>query len=281
MASVEQLVPVVFSLAAALCWGTSDFSGGYASRRSDSFLVTALSHAGGFVLMLTLALIMRPDLPSRSSQHWAGAAGALGGVALLIFYRALSQGMGLAAPVAAVLGAAIPAAFTMITHGLPGKLGLAGFLLAGLGIWLISRPDGSGNAGGVFIAAVAGIGFAGFFICISRTGDSSPLWSAVFSRVASLLLVGTHRAVPAGAKDRCSVGTQASRSLPDVWTSPAPHSSSAPIRLAGWTRWWSCPRFIRRLTVLLARFFLKEHFTGWKTAGILAAVAAVPLIALQ
>jgi hypothetical protein len=25
------------------------------------------------------------------------------------------------------------------------------------------------------------------------------------------------------------------------------------------------------LTVLLARFFLKEHFTGWKTAGILAA----------
>ncbi len=35
------------------------------------------------------------------------------------------------------------------------------------------------------------------------------------------------------------------------------------------------------LTVLLARFFLKEQFTYWKTAGILAAVAAVPLIALQ
>ncbi len=190
LASAEQLVPVGFSLAAALCWGTSDFSGGYASRRSDSFLVTALSHAGGFVLMLTLALIMRPDLPSRSNQLWAAAAGALGGVALLLFYRALSQGMGLAAPVAAVLGAAIPAAFTMITHGPPGKLGLAGFLLAGLGIWLISRPDGSGNSGGVFIAALAGIGFAGFFICISRTGDSSPIWSAVFSRVASLLLVG-------------------------------------------------------------------------------------------
>jgi drug/metabolite transporter (DMT)-like permease len=34
------------------------------------------------------------------------------------------------------------------------------------------------------------------------------------------------------------------------------------------------------LTVLLARFFLKEQFTRWKTIGILAAVAAVPLIAL-
>src|SRR6476660_2884473 len=190
LATAEQLVPVGFSLAAALCWGTSDFSGGYACRRSDSFLVTALSHAGGFVLMLTLALATHPDIPSRSSQLWAAAAGALGGVALLLFYRALSQGMGLAAPVAAVLGAAIPAALTMITHGLPGKLGLAGFLLAGLGIWLISRPDGSGSDRGIFTAVLAGIGFAGFFLCINRTGESSPLWSAAFSRIASFLLVG-------------------------------------------------------------------------------------------
>ena len=35
------------------------------------------------------------------------------------------------------------------------------------------------------------------------------------------------------------------------------------------------------LTVLLARFFLKEQFTRWKTVGIFAAVLAVPLIALQ
>jgi drug/metabolite transporter (DMT)-like permease len=280
LATAEQLVPVGFSLAAALCWGTSDFSGGYASRRSDSFLVTALSHAGGFVLMLTLALIMRPDLPSRSSQLWAAAAGALGGVALLLFYRALSQGMGLAAPVAAVLGAAIPAAFTMITHGPPGKLGVAGFLLAGLGIWLISRPDGSGNSGGVFIAALAGIGFAGFFICISRTGDSSPLWSSVFSRVASLLLVGTI------ALSRRHKG-------------PLLRGDAATAIFAGCLDVTGTALFIRAnqtgrldsvvvlsslypaLTVLLARFFLKEQFTGWKTAGILAAVAAVPLIALQ
>ncbi len=280
MASVEQFVPVAFSLAAALCWGTSDFSGGFASRRSDSFLVTALSHAGGFVLMLALALLLRPDLPSRSSQLWAAAAGALGGVALLLFYRALSQGMGLAAPVAAVLGAAIPAAFTMITHGPPGKLGLAGFLLAGLGIWLISRPDGSGNPGGIFLSVLAGIGFAGFFLCISRTGDSSPLWSAVFSRVASLLLVGTIAlsrrrkgpllrgdatvAIFAGCLDVTGTALFIRASQAGRLDSVVVLSSLYPA-----------------LTVLLARFFLKEQFTAWKTAGIIAAVAAVPLIALQ
>ncbi|MGA9811545.1 MAG: DMT family transporter [Terriglobales bacterium] len=280
MAVAEQVVAVGFSLAAALCWGTSDFSGGYASRRSDSYLVTAHSHAGGFVFMLALALLLHPDLPSRSSQLWAAAAGALGGVALLLFYRALSQGMGVAAPVSAVLGAAIPAAFTMITHGPPGKLGLAGFLLAGLGIWLISRPDGSGQAGGVFIAALAGIGFAGFFICISRTGDSSAIWSAVFSRVASVLLVGTIAlsrprkgpllrgdatvAVFAGCLDVTGTALFLRASQSGRLDSVVVLSSLYPA-----------------LTVLLARFFLKEHFTGWKTAGIIAAVAAVPLIALQ
>jgi EamA domain-containing membrane protein RarD len=35
------------------------------------------------------------------------------------------------------------------------------------------------------------------------------------------------------------------------------------------------------VTVLLARVVLKEHFTRWKAVGILAALAAVPMIALQ
>ena len=33
------------------------------------------------------------------------------------------------------------------------------------------------------------------------------------------------------------------------------------------------------VTVLLARFFLKERFSGWKFIGLLAALAAVPMIA--
>ena len=280
MAFAEQLVPVAFSLAAGLCWGTSDFSGGYASRRSDSFLVTALAHGSGFVLVLVLALSAHAELPSRTSQLWAAAAGASGGLALVLFYRALSKGMGLTAPVAAVLGAAIPAAFTMITYGPPGKLGLAGFLLAGLGIWLISRPDGSGNSRGVLVAALSGIGFAGFFLCISRTGESSALWSSVFSRVTSLLLVGgivlfrgrkgpllasdARIAVFAGCLDVTGTALFIRANQTGRLDSAVVLSSLYPA-----------------LTVLLARFFLKEQFTRWKMVGIVAAVAAVPLIALQ
>lgn len=273
-------MPAAFSLAAGLCWGTSDFSGGFASRRSDAFLVTLLSHAGGFVLMLTLAFATGADFPSRSSQLWAAAAGLSGGAALIIFYRALSQGMGLTAPVAAVIGAAIPAAFTMITQGLPGALAIAGFLLAGLGIWLISRPDGSGDSRGVLTAVLAGVGFSGFFICISRTGDSSVLWSSVFSRIASLLFVGVIVL------------------LRRRWA-PLRRSDAAVALFAGCLDVTGTALFIRAaqsgrldsvvvlsslypaLTVLLARIFLKEQFTRLKTVGIVAALAAVPLIALQ
>jgi drug/metabolite transporter (DMT)-like permease len=276
----ERLVPVGFSLVAALCWGTSDFSGGYASRRSDAFLVTLLSHVGGFILMLTLALATHADFPSRSSQLWAAAAGLSGGVALIIFYRALSQGMGLTAPVAAVIGAAIPAAFTMTVQGLPGPLAISGFLLAGLGIWLISRPDGSGDSRGILMAVLAGMGFSGFFLCISRTGNSSALWSSAFSRMASMFFVGAIVLV----RRR--------------W-SPLRRSDLAIALFAGCLDVSGTAVFIRAaqsgrldsvvvlsslypaLTVLLARVFLKEKFTPLKTAGILTALLAVPLIALQ
>src|SRR4051794_385007 len=187
-----QVVSTGFSLAAVVCWGVSDFTGGYASKRSDAFLVTLLAHASGFLLMGGLAVATRAPFPDRSSQLWAMLAGALGGTALAIFYRTLAGGnMGLIAPVSAVLAASIPTAFGMLTEGVPGALTIAGFLLAGLGIWLVSRPeDGAAKTDGLWMAVVAGLGFAGFFIFIHRTGNTSAIWAAAHSRVGSLIVVG-------------------------------------------------------------------------------------------
>ena len=266
---------------AALCWGSSDFSGGYASKRSDAFLVTMLSHAGGFALMLTLALSTHAAYPSPSSRNWALAAGMLGGTALAIFYRTLASGdMGITAPVAAVLGAALPAAFAMITQGLPGSAAIAGFVLAGIGIWLISRPEAGSNYAGISMAALAGIGFAGFFICIDRAGSSSALWSAAHSRFASLVIVaaivlfrrgrGRFRrsdaalALFAGCLDVTGTALFIRAEQTGRLDSAVILSSLYPV-----------------ITVLLARMVLHEHFTRWKTVGIFAALLAVPLIAMQ
>lgn len=287
MVSAEQLVPVGFSLAAVLCWGISDFTGGYAAKRSDAFIVTLLSHAGGFVLMLTLALLTRAPYPSASSRNWALLAGALGGTALAIFYRALASGdMGITAPVAAVLGAAIPAAFAMITQGLPGAFSIAGFMLAGIGIWLISRPDGSARShAGISMAALAGVGFAGFFICIDRAGYSSALWSAVHSRFASLVIVAVIVLFRRGWYRQIPTPLQPASAALAVFAGCLDVSGTALFIRAEQTGRLDTAVVLSSLypviTVVLARVVLHEHFTRWKTVGIFAALLAVPLIALQ
>lgn len=287
MASVEQLLPVGFSLAAVLCWGTSDFTGGYASQRSDAFVVTLLSHAGGFILMLSVALLSHAPYPSAASRNWALLAGALGGTALAIFYRTLaSGGMGVTAPVSAVLGAAIPAAFAMITQGLPGTLSIAGFMLAGVGIWLISRPDGrAGDYAGISMAALAGVGFAGFFICIDRAGNSSALWSAVHSRFASLVIVAIIVLFRWRWLKRSPARLQPAGAMLALFAGCLDVTGTAVFIRAEQTGRLDTAVVLSSLypviTVLLARIVLHEQFTRWKTVGIFAALLAVPLIALQ
>ncbi len=187
-----QLVPTSFSLAAVFSWGTSDFVGGYAARRANAFVLTAIAHASGLALMTTLALTNQSSWPSEHSLEWAVAAGFCGGAALAIFYRALAAGrMGLTAPVAAVLGAAIPTAVTVITEGPPGIVPVAGFVLAGIGILLIARAEDGSRPDGIGLAVLAGIGFAGFYLCIKQAGNGSALWIAAGSRLGSLIVTGT------------------------------------------------------------------------------------------
>ena len=271
-----------FSLATILCWGSADFIGGMAAKTADSFLVTALAHASGLTVMTLLALLTQAPFPATAPILWALGAGACGGVALAIFYRALAAGhMGLNAPVAALLAAAIPVGFAFTVEGLPHAVQAAGFGLAGVGIWLISRPDeGSGRPKGLGLTMLAGLGFAGFFLCINQTGDSSALWSAAFSRCIALLLVS---AILTAKWSRGGVGTRM------AWLG----------LLAGMLDVGGTAFFIRAdqtgrldvsvvlcslypmITVLLAVCFLRERFTWGKLAGILAALAAVPLIVLR
>ena len=171
MPASAQLASVLYALGAFLSWGISDFVGGYTARRFNSFYLAALGHLSGTTLMVCLALANHETLPALVHLRWAFAAGACGGVALALFYRALSGGnMGLAAPVSAVLGAAIPVAFSMLTEGLPKALPIAGFVIALAGIWLISRPEDGRRPEGLALALISGVGFALFYIFIKQAG---------------------------------------------------------------------------------------------------------------
>src|SRR5271157_4966476 len=205
MSVAGQYIPAAYSLTAVGVWGASDFLGGVGSRRVNAFLFTAIVHISGLIVVGALALMIHAPFPGNASLAWSLVAGAVGGIALALFYRALASGnMGLVAPVAAVLGAAIPAIMTAFAEGFPGYRHVFGFILAGIGVWLISRSEaGVGRPKGLGRALLAGIGFAGFYLCIHQAGNASALWVAACSRLASLLvtgaivLIGRHlRAVP-------------------------------------------------------------------------------------
>ncbi|HEY6184956.1 MAG TPA: EamA family transporter [Terriglobales bacterium] len=192
MSLSAQAVPVTFSLGSVLCWGTSDFLGGYASRRANSILVTAITNCTGLLAIVPISWLSGSPTPALTNVAWALAGGACGGSALALFYRALASGnMGSTAPVAAILAAAIPALFGMLTQGVPGSLQIGGFILATLGIWLISRSDQDGPPQGLKLAFIAGVGFAGFYICAKQAGTGSALWLAASSRLAALVATAT------------------------------------------------------------------------------------------
>lgn len=278
MPSSPQLQSVIYALAAVCTWGVSDFLGGYTARRFHSFFLAALGHFSGTSLVVILAVANHEAFPPFSHLRWAFAAGACGGVALALFYRALSQGnMGLAAPVSAVIGAAVPTAFGMITEGLPHALPIAGFVLALLGIWLISRPEDGSQPKGIALAMVAGFGFALFFIFIRQAGSGGAFWLAGASRASSLVVTGTITLV--GRKFSPSYplgfGLGLLAGCMDVTGTVLFVRASQTGRLDTAVILSS---LYPAVTVLLARFLLKEHFTRWKTVGMIAALTAVVMI---
>lgn len=279
MTSGLQTSSALYALGAVGTWGVSDFIGGYTARRFQAFFLAALGHFSGTVMMILMALAVHEPFPPFSHLRWACVAGAAGGLALALFYRSLSQGnMGIAAPVAAVLSAGIPTALGIAREGSPGIGPIAGFALALAGIWLVSRPEDGGRPRGLGLAIIAGLGFALFYIFVRQAGSGGVLWIAAAARSASLLVTGSivllgrkfSPVYPAGFALGLFAGcVDVSGTTFFVRASQTGRLDTAVVLSS----------LYPAITVLLARVVLKERFTRWKTIGILAALASVPLIA--
>lgn len=273
-------LPAAYAMTAVGVWGASDFLGGLGSRRANAFLFTSIVHGSGMVLAGGFAFAIGSPFPEQAGLGWALLAGAVGGIALAFFYRSLARGeMGLIAPVSAVLSAAIPTLVTAFAEGFPDRRHVFGFVLAGVGVWLISRTEnGSRRPEGLGTAVLAGCGFAGFYLCIHQAGEGSAVWLAVCSRFASLLVTlafvtfgKQFRAVP---KPILAIAVIAG--ILDITGSVVFVRASQIGRLDVAVVLSS---LYPAVTVILARMFLNEHFSRARTVGMLAAIAAVPMIA--
>jgi drug/metabolite transporter (DMT)-like permease len=275
----HNLVTVIFGLAASLCWGSGDFSGGLASRRAHATSIVIVSYAVGFVLLVTLALLRREPFPLQTDLLWGGLGGIAGAIGLTAFYAALATGrMGIAAPISAVLTAGLPVVFSAFIEGLPTLLQLGGFALALLAIVLIARPQRTeGFSQGIGLALLAGCGFGLFFILISRVSPASTFWPLAVARMTSVLLL------------LALILLRRQPILPQVTVAPLvllagllDALGNAFFVLAAQSGRLDVAAMLSSLypaaTVLLAMLILRERVMRIQGIGILLALIAVPLI---
>ena len=270
------------SLVGAACWGTGDFSGGMGAKGSNAFGVVVVAHTSGLLTMLLLALVTGEPVPSHMALMWGAIAGFLGGLGLVSLYRALAIGqMGINAPVAAVITAALPVLYGVWKEGAPARVQFVGFGLALIAIWLIAMPSGEvGRPKGLGLAIVAGLGFGGYLIFSRIAATEAVFWPLVSARAASvcemLVIVAISRQawVPSRRLIWWMIGAGVFDSVGNMFFMLAVRHGRMDVASV-------LSSLYPASTVVLARVVLKEKISAIQTTGMIAALVAVPLIAAR
>jgi drug/metabolite transporter (DMT)-like permease len=275
-------VTVLLATACAIVYGTADFFGGLATRRTQVLSVVVLSQLAGLALILGL-LPLLPGTYSDAALAWGLAGGLSGAAGLVLFYRSLATGvMSVVAPTTAVTSAALPVVFGLVTGERPQVWALVGVVLALGSVLLVSQEKpggGRGSLGSVLTALAAGAGFGGFFILLAMAPHEAGLWPLVGARLSSvstvaLLALLTRRALKPGPG-----------SLPVILAAGVlDMAANVLYLLAQRDGLLSLVAVLVSLypasTLLLANRVLGERLRAVQVFGVVCALAAVALIAV-
>jgi len=195
---------VLLGLAAAVLYGTGDFLGGMATRRTQVLTVLMLAETASVVVALPAAAVS-PAPVRLAGLAWGASAGLVGGLGLIIFYIGLAAGpMSVVAPVSGLASTVLPVAVALAEGERPGAAVYAGGLLCLVAIVLASSaadadpagrasgaapapPSRPGRAAGYGIASGASFGL--FFLLIRNAGQSGELWPVAAGRIGELAVV--------------------------------------------------------------------------------------------
>jgi drug/metabolite transporter (DMT)-like permease len=277
---------VLLAALSALCYGAADFSGGFAARRSPLVAVLVTSQAAGALLALAFVLVGGEAAPPGRDLAWGAAAGIAGAVGLAFLYRGIAGGLvAIVSPTAALVGAALPVAYGVLSGERPSPAALAGSAICLPAILLLSWERGGAGERGALRSALAhavlsGTFFGLFFVALSRSPAGSGLWPVLAARAASITLLV---AVALGSRQRLVVPRAGA--LPTVLAGVADMGANVLFLLATRAGLLSLAVIVASLypapTVLLARVFFRERIPAARAVGLGLALAGVALIGLR
>ncbi|MFJ4979862.1 EamA family transporter [Streptomyces coeruleorubidus] len=198
----------LFALATSLLWGLADFGGGLLTRRTPALTVVVVSQTIA-VVVLGVVVAATGGWSQAGPQLWfAVAAGLVGPVAMLAFYKALALGpMGVVSPLGSI-GVAVPVGVGLMLGERPGVLQFVGILVAVAGVCLAGGPQFRGapvQRQAIALTLLAAFGFGAVMALIAEASTTpTGLFLALFvQRVTNVaagglaLYVSVRRGAPA------------------------------------------------------------------------------------
>jgi len=269
----------MLALFAALLWGFAAFSGGQAARRSHLFSVMVLDQALAALFSIPFAFFLADEFLLRDFLI-GGGSGLFGSLGVTFFYLGLRTNMVTVAPITGVVSAILPLFWGLGLGEHLSLMQLFGVVLGLLSILLVSGSRwGKKNLrfDAIINGVLAGTGFGFGYIILDSTQPSTAPWPIVGARVIPatlILLLATRAPWPVAASARARpfiVGASFADVLAAVLFLEALNSGLLSISSV-----LSCLH--PAVTVLLARFFLRERISAVQSVGLFVAVAAISLI---
>lgn len=192
---------IVLGLLVALSYGSGDFFGGLAAKRTPAYTVVLGSFGLAAVLLAVVTgawmIVGTPPTPS-TTDLWLGVAvGLTGPVAVGLLYQGLAMGrMSVVAPITAVVAAVVPLAWGLLDGERPSTVALAGVAIALISVVLVAgapehddHPDDAPTAPLAKVvppAVLSGLGFGTIFVLLASTSSDAGLWPLLVSRPLSV-----------------------------------------------------------------------------------------------
>ncbi|MEU3850929.1 DMT family transporter [Streptomyces sp. NPDC029554] len=280
----------LFALATSVLWGLADFGGGLLTRRTPALTVVVVSQSIA-VAVLGAVVVATGGWSEAGPQLWfAVAAGLVGPVAMLAFYKALALGpMGVVSPLGSI-GVAVPVGVGLVLGERPGLLQFVGILVAVAGVCLAGGPQFRGapvQRQAIALTLLAAFGFGAVMALIAEASTTlTGLFLALFvQRVTNVaagglaLYVSVRRGAPAlptdgfpwrtlpalafvGLADVAANGTYSIAAQQGPVTVAAVLASLYPV-----------------VTAVAARGFLRERLRAIQAAGAGLALVGTVLLA--
>lgn len=289
---------LILSAFSALFYGLADFAGGYASSRSKTLPVLVVSQSAGLFLAFCALLIFWPGLPSSRDLLWGMAGGFCGALGLFFLYRGIATSLvAIVSPASALVSAILPLGFGLLMGESPSPLAKLGAALCLPAVLLLSwqkkTEGGKSVPSALFQGTVAGLGFGGFYIFISRASPGSGLWPAIASRGTSLCLFAlallwlSRKKGPDKAKahEKTLLGIPRSNLGVTCGAGMADMAANVLFLLASRSGLLSLVSIVTSLypapTVILGRIVFKEPIPPSRALGLVLAITGVVLISIK